>query len=161
MKLAIYPGTFDPITYGHLDVLDRATRIFDRVLISVARNNDKRPLFSEQERLALIEANLTDQPAVKAIAFDGLLIDFAREQGATAIVRGLRALSDFEYEFQMALMNRRLYANMETIFLMPHEAYSYTSSRLIKQVNAYGGDVSHFVPPNVVEALNEARNRSV
>ncbi len=153
MKLAIYPGTFDPITYGHLDVLDRATRIFDRVLIAVAKNEAKKPLFTEEERMALISENIRERPGVEATAFPGLLIEFARERGATAIVRGLRALSDFEYEFQMALMNRRLYPKMETIFLMPHEAHSYTSSRLIKQVNAFGGDISPFVPPNVVRAL--------
>jgi pantetheine-phosphate adenylyltransferase len=157
MKLAIYPGTFDPITNGHLDVLERATRIFDRVLIAVARNEDKQPLFSEEKRLALIKENLHDHPRVEAVVFGGLLIEFAREKGAAAIVRGLRALSDFEYEFQMALMNRRLYPDMETIFLMPHEAHSYTSSRLIKQVNAFGGDITHFVPPNVVKALHEVR----
>lgn len=157
MKLAIYPGTFDPVTYGHLDVLGRATRIFDRVLIAVARNGDKNPLFAERERLSLIEENIREQSQVELVAFSGLLIDFARDRGATAIVRGLRALSDFEYEFQMALMNRKLYPDMETIFLMPHEAYSYTSSRLIKQVNAFGGDISHFVPPNVAEALVRKR----
>ncbi len=159
MKLAIYPGTFDPVTYGHLDVLDRASRIFDRVVVAVARNEGKGPLFSEEERLGLIRENLGDREGVTATVFEGLLIDFAREQGATAIIRGLRALSDFEYEFQMALMNRRLYPKMETLFLMPHEAYSYTSSRLIKQVSKFGGDITHFVPPNVARALAKVRDR--
>ena len=159
MKLAIYPGTFDPVTYGHLDVMDRARRIFDNLVVAVAQNKEKKPLFSVEERLEMIRGNLGNRPGIEATAFEGLLIDFARETGATALIRGLRALSDFEYEFQMALMNRRLYGEMETLFLMPHESYSYTSSRLIKQVSRFGGDISHFVPPNVADALSRVKDR--
>jgi pantetheine-phosphate adenylyltransferase len=156
MSLCIYPGTFDPITYGHLDVLDRATRLFDHVLVAVAHNPEKGPLFPAEERLALIRANLARYPNVTATSFRGLLVDFAMEKGAIAIIRGLRAMSDFEFEFNMALMNRHLQPAVETIYVMPNEVYSYTSSHLVKQVSRHGGDVSKFVPANVAAALRAA-----
>ena len=156
MRLCIYPGTFDPITYGHLDVLERATRLFDQVLVSVAHNPEKSPLFTAEQRLALIRPNIARFPNVSATTFDGLLVDFARDQHAIAIIRGLRALSDFESEFNMALMNRHLRPDIETIYVMPNEDYSYTSSHLVKQVSKYGGDVSKFVPANVAAALRTA-----
>lgn len=155
MRICIYPGTFDPVTNGHLDVVARAAHMFDRVVMAVAANPGKAPLFSREERVRLIEANLTNLPNVEAGYFEGLLVDYARQRGAIAIIRGLRALSDFEFEFQMALMNRHLNSGIETIFVMTKDAYSYTSSRLVKQVSVYGADISPFVPPNVVAALRE------
>lgn len=151
----VYPGTFDPITNGHLDLIDRAARIFDRVCVAIARNQEKNPLFTAEERLALVKENLKTRPKVEVVLFDGLLVKLAREQNAKAILRGIRAVSDFEYEFQMALMNRHLDKGMETLFLMPDESYIYTSSRLIKQVNHYHGDICKFVPENVAKALAE------
>lgn len=156
MRLCIYPGTFDPITYGHLDVLGRATRLFDHVLVSIAHNPDKSPLFTAEQRLELIRPNITSYPNVSVTTFRGLLVDFAMEQHAVAIIRGLRAMSDFEFEFNMALMNRHLQPAVETIYVMPNEDYSYTSSHLVKQVSKYGGDVSKFVPANVAAALRTA-----
>ena len=156
MRHCIYPGTFDPITYGHLDVLARAARLFDKVTVSVADNPGKKPLFTSQERLAMILPNIAQFPNVAATTFGGLLVDFAVSQKANAIIRGLRAFSDFEFEFNMALMNRHLQPLVETIFVMPNEQFSYTSSSLVKQVAKYGGDVSHFVPPNVATALKKA-----
>ena len=149
----VYPGTFDPVTNGHLDLIDRAARIFDRVCVAIARNEEKNPLFDAGERLALVQENLHSRPKVEVVLFDGLLVNLAREQKAKAILRGIRAVSDFEYEFQMALMNRHLDKEMETLFLMPDESYIYTSSRLIKQVNNYEGDIKKFVPKNVAKAL--------
>ncbi len=156
MRHCIYPGTFDPITYGHLDVLDRATRLFDRVTVAVAHNPGKGPVFTPEERLEMLRPNIAQYAHVEVVPFGGLLVDFALELKATAIIRGLRAFSDFEFEFNMALMNRHLHPSVETIFVMPNEAYSYCSSTLVKQVAKYGGDVSHFVPPNVAEALRSA-----
>ncbi|EIP96471.1 pantetheine-phosphate adenylyltransferase [Opitutaceae bacterium TAV1] len=156
MRHCIYPGTFDPVTYGHLDVLSRATRIFDRVTIAIADNSAKAPLFTAEQRLNFLKANTTQFPSVTTAIFHGLLVDFAREQKACAIIRGLRALSDFEFEFNMALMNRHLEPGVETFFVMPRGAYSFTSSSLVKQVARYGGDVSHFVPPDVAEGLRTA-----
>jgi len=156
MRHCIYPGTFDPITYGHLDVLARAVRLFDRVTLAIARNAGKAPLFTPEERVEMVEPNVREFPNVVVTVFEGLLVDFARAEGADAIIRGLRALSDFEFEFNMALMNRHLQPAIETIFLMPNEQFSYTSSSLVKQVAHYGGDVTHFVPPNVAEALRGA-----
>lgn len=155
MRHCIYPGTFDPITHGHLDVLRRASRLFDTVTLAIAHNPGKGPLFEPGQRVAMIEPNLADMPNVNVTTFSGLLVDFAVAQKATAIIRGLRALSDFEFEFNMALMNRHLNPKIETIFVMPAEAYSYTSSHLVKQVAKYGGDVTKFVPPNVAAALTE------
>jgi pantetheine-phosphate adenylyltransferase len=156
MKLCIYPGTFDPFTNGHLDVLQRAAHLFDRVRVAVALSSTKTALFSARQREELIRANLGELPNVDVVSFDGLLVDFATAQKAHAIIRGLRALSDFEFEFNMALMNRHLQPGVETIFVMPNEAYSYTSSSLVKQIAKLGGDVSKFVPPNVAAALREA-----
>lgn len=157
MKICIYPGTFDPLTNGHLDVLQRAAKLFDRVTCAVALSSTKTALFSAKQRVELIRANLGDLPNVDVVSFDGLLVDFAVKHKALAIIRGLRALSDFEFEFNMALMNRHLQPKVETIFVMPNEAYSYTSSTLVKQIAKLGGDVSNFVPPNVAAALKSAR----
>ena len=160
MRHCIYPGTFDPITYGHLDVLARAAKLFDRVTVAVAHNAGKGPLFTAEERLAMLAPNLAPFPNVTATTFGGLLVDFALAQKADAIIRGLRALSDFEFEFNMALMNRHLQPKIETIFVMPNEQFSYTSSTHVKQVAKFGGDISHFVPPNVAAELARAFSRS-
>ena len=160
MRVCIYPGTFDPVTHGHLDVLERACRMFDRVIVAIAENRDKQPFFSAEERLALVNENLADYPTATAQVFDGLLIDFAKEQGATVIIRGLRAVSDFEFEFQMANMNRHLGPDIETTLVMTKEGYNYTSSTLVKQVAEYGADVSEFVPANVYAALQQRIEKS-
>lgn len=159
MKLCIYPGTFDPITFGHLDVLRRAAKLFGHVTVAVARSPEKRPLFTARQRHAFIQENLAGLPNVDAVVFDGLLVDFARARKASAIIRGLRALSDFEFEFNMALMNRHLQPAIEAIFVMPNETYSYISSTLVKQIAKYGGRVGHFVPENVAVALRAAYRR--
>lgn len=156
MRHCIYPGTFDPLTNGHLDVLDRAAKLFDRITVAIARNPGKGPVFSPEQRLELVQANIARHPHANAVIFDGLLVEFAVAQKADAIIRGLRALSDFEFEFNMALMNRHLQPAIETLFVMPHERFSYTSSSLVKQVARYGGDISHFVPANVAAALSSA-----
>lgn len=156
MRHCIYPGTFDPITYGHLDVLGRAAKLFDRVTLAIAPSAGKTPLFSAAERAAMVRPNVTAYANVTVTTFDGLLVEFAMAQKADAIIRGLRALSDFEFEFNMALMNRHLQPELETLFVMPNEQFSYTSSTLVKQVATLGGDVSHFVPPNVAAALRKA-----
>jgi pantetheine-phosphate adenylyltransferase len=158
MRHCIYPGTFDPITYGHIDVLQRAARLFDRVTLAVAHNPGKGPLFGPEQRQEMVRTAIAplNLPHVSVTTFTGLLVEFAIAQEAHAIIRGLRALSDFEFEFNMALMNRHLEPQIETIFVMPNEAYSYTSSNLVKQVAKFGGDVDHFVPANVAEALRRA-----
>lgn len=156
MRHCIYPGTFDPLTYGHLDVLERASKLFDKVTVAISDNPAKGPTFSTEQRLALMLPNIKRFPNVEAATFDILLIEFVRQTKANAIIRGLRAISDFEFEFNMALMNRHLDPSIETIFVMPNEEFSYTSSTLVKQVAKYGGDVSHFVPPNVASALKAA-----
>jgi pantetheine-phosphate adenylyltransferase len=156
MRHCIYPGTFDPITYGHLDVLSRAAKLFDRVTVAVAESGGKAPLFTPAERLQMIAPNVANLPHVSVTTFSGLLVEFCMSHQADAIIRGLRALSDFEFEFNMALMNRHLEPELETLFVMPNEQFSYTSSTLVKQVAAYGGNVGHFVPPNVAEALTAA-----
>jgi pantetheine-phosphate adenylyltransferase len=156
MRLCIYPGTFDPITYGHLDVLSRAAKLFDQVTVAIAENAGKSPLFSAADRLAMVRPNVAQFPNVTVTTFNGLLVDFAVAQKATAIIRGLRALSDFEFEFNMALMNRHLEPRIETIFVMPNEQFSYTSSSLVKQVAKFGGDITHFVPTDVGAALTKA-----
>lgn len=156
MRHCIYPGTFDPLTYGHLDVVERASHLFDKVTMAISDNPGKGPLFSAAQRLELLKHNVARFPNVEATTFSNLLVDYARERGACAIIRGLRAISDFEFEFNMALMNRHLDPSIEAIFLMPNEEFSYTSSTLVKQVAKYGGNISHFVPPNVAAALREA-----
>lgn len=155
MKICIYPGTFDPVTYGHLDVLERAAKLFEHVTVAVAISSTKNALFTADQRVELVRANLGHLPNVDVLSFEGLLVEFARKHQAHAIIRGLRALSDFEFEFNMALMNRHLEPNVETLFVMPKEAYSYTSSTLVKQIAKLGGDVAKFVPPNVAEALQK------
>ncbi len=153
MKTAIYPGSFDPITNGHLDVINRARSIFDKVIIAVAHNVSKNVLFTREERVRLIEENIADRSDLKVVAFDGLVVDLAVELGAIALIRGLRAVSDFEHEFQMAQMNRHLDERVETVFLMPNEKYFFTSSTLIKQVHAFTDRKTDLVPGNVYEAL--------
>lgn len=156
MRHCIYPGTFDPVTYGHLDVLSRAAKLFDRVTVSIAENSGKGPLFTAAERIEMLRPNIAQYPNVSVTSFSNLLVEFAMSQDAVAVIRGLRAFSDFEFEFNMALMNRHLEPRLETIFVMPNEQFSYTSSSLVKQVAKFGGDVSHFVPPNVASALQHA-----
>ncbi|HUR59079.1 MAG TPA: pantetheine-phosphate adenylyltransferase [Opitutaceae bacterium] len=156
MRHCIYPGTFDPITYGHLDVLSRAAKLFDRITVAVAESAGKTPLFTPEERVAMVQANVSKFSHVTVTTFTGLLVEFCMAQKADAIIRGLRALSDFEFEFNMALMNRHLEPKLETLFVMPNEQFSYTSSTLVKQVAKFGGDVAHFVPPNVAKALKRA-----
>jgi pantetheine-phosphate adenylyltransferase len=153
MGRAVYPGSFDPVTNGHLDVIERGRKLFDEVVVAVAYNEGKKALFSLEERLQLLEQSIGKIENVRIAQFDGLLVDFAVAQQANAVIRGLRAVSDFEFEFQMALMNRKLEAAVETIFLMPKEEYTYLSSRIIKEIARLGGDVSSFVPPAVVKAL--------
>ena len=153
MRTAIYPGSFDPLTNGHLDVIQRAAKLFDRVVVAVAKNDAKRPLFSLTERLTLVKAAVNHLPHVEAASFDGLLVEYVVRQKAQAIVRGLRAVSDFEFEFQLALMNRKLNENIETIFMMPKDTYTFLSSRIVKEIARLGGDVSLFVPRQVEVAL--------
>lgn len=153
MRTAIYPGSFDPLTNGHLDVVQRATKLFDRVVIAVAKNESKNPLFSLEERVELVTKAVAHLPGVEADAFDGLLVEYVAKQKAQAVVRGLRAVSDFEFEFQMALMNRKLDERIETIFMMPKDTYTFLSSRIVKEIARLGGDVSEFVPVHVKAAL--------
>ena len=153
MRRAIYPGSFDPVTNGHLDVIERARKLFDEVVVAVAYNDQKQPLFTLEERLDFLRQVTAALPGVKIAPLDGLLVEFAVRQNAHAVVRGLRAVSDFEFEFQMALMNRKLEATVETIFLMPKEEYTYLSSRIVKEIARLGGNVGGFVPPCVVESF--------
>jgi pantetheine-phosphate adenylyltransferase len=154
MRRAIYPGSFDPVTDGHLDVIERARKLFDEVIVAVAHNDEKQPFFSLEERLDLLRETAGKIDSVRIVQFKGLLVDFARAEKAGAVIRGLRAVSDFEFEFQMALMNRKLDAGVETIFLMPKEEYTYLSSRIVKEIASLRGDVSSFVPICVAKALN-------
>jgi pantetheine-phosphate adenylyltransferase len=153
MRKVIYPGTFDPITYGHIDIIKRAADLFTSVVVTVAVNPTKQQLFSTEERVNMIKENIVDFDTVTVDSFDGLVVDHAKEVGATGIIRGLRQVSDFEYEFQMALMNRKLAGDITTIFLMPHEKYTYLNSTIIRNLASLKADVSDFVPPNVQEAL--------
>ena len=153
MRTVIYPGSFDPLTNGHLDIVQRAAKLFDKVIIAVANNETKKPLFNSRERVELVKRGIKHLPNVEADSFSGLLVEFADKRGATAVIRGLRAVSDFEFEFQLALMNRKLNDRIETIFMMPRGAYTFLSSRIVKEVARLGGDVSTFVPEHVQKAL--------
>ena len=156
LKIAIYPGSFDPVTYGHLDVIKRASQIFDQVIVAVAKmTTQKKTLFTAEERIAMLQEVTKGLPAIKIENFDGLVVEYARKKGAKVIIRGLRMFSDFEFEFQMALTNRRLAENIETVFLMPSEGYSFLSSTLIKEVAALGGEITTFVPDVVAKRLKE------
>jgi len=153
MRTVIYPGSFDPITNGHLDVAQRATKLFDRVIVAVARSERKDPLFSLEERVEMVTRSVKHLARVEVDSFGGLLIEYVERRGAQAVVRGLRAVSDFEFEFQLALMNRKLSEGIETIFMMPKDTYTFLSSRIVKEIAQLGGDVSAFVPTHVREAL--------
>jgi len=154
-RIAVYPGTFDPITYGHMDVIQRATRLYSRVIVLVARNSSKTPLFTDDERIAMIREVFRGKKNVEVDGFDGLLVHYARRRHASVIIRGLRAVSDFEFEFQMALTNRKLAPSIDTVFLVPHEKYTYLNSTIVREVARLGGDVSDFVPPGVRRRLLE------
>ncbi|HUJ41885.1 MAG TPA: pantetheine-phosphate adenylyltransferase [Candidatus Acidoferrales bacterium] len=151
--VAIYPGSFDPVTNGHLDLIARGARIFERLVVAVLQNLDKSPLFSAPERAEMLRQVTREWPNVEVDLFDGLLVDYVRRRNAQVILRGIRAISDYEYEFQMALMNRRLEPNVETVFMMPAEKYSYLSSRIVREVAQLGGSIEGLVPPLVVERL--------
>ena len=148
-KTAIYPGTFDPITNGHIDVIERASKIFDRVIVLIAINSQKQTMFSKEERLEMARISLAHIQGVKVELHDGLTVDAAIHYGASVIIRGIRAISDFDYEFQISLMNRKISPDVTTIFLMPHEKYTYLNSSIIRELAKYNQDVSDFVPPNV------------
>lgn len=155
---AIYPGSFDPITNGHLDLIERGSKIFEHLVVSVLRNDEKDPLFTVEERIAMLEQTTSRFPNVSVDHFEGLLVDYARRQNATAVLRGIRAISDYEYELQMALMNRKLAPAIETVFMMPADSYSYVSSRLVKEVFRLGGSVRGLVPELVEERLGQKVN---
>lgn len=158
-RIAIYPGTFDPITLGHLDIIERAVAIFDEVIVAVGRNIGKKPLFSVQERMDMIEKTTAHLNNVQVTYFDGLIVDYAREMKAKAMIRGLRAMSDFEFEFQMALVNRTLHPDLVQVFLMPHEAYTHLNSTIVREVSSFGGDITPFVTPYVAQVLRNKLHR--
>ena len=153
MRTAIYPGSFDPLTNGHLDVIERAVKLFDHVIVAVAKNESKQPLFALEERVELVRRCIKHISNAEVDSFDGLLVEYANQRNAQAIVRGLRAISDFEFEFQLALMNRKLNEKVETIFMMPKDTYTFLSSRIIKEIARLGGDITAFVPPQVRTVL--------
>ncbi|MFQ6610820.1 MAG: pantetheine-phosphate adenylyltransferase [Fidelibacterota bacterium] len=155
MKIAIYPGSFDPITFGHIDIIERAASLFDEVIVSISQNNEKESLFTHDERVLLIDESVKKWKNVKVDKFTGLLIDYAVDRNANAIIRGLRALSDFEFEFKMALMNRALKEEITTLFLMPHAKFTHVSSSLVREVASLHGDVSSLVPKQVENALKK------
>lgn len=157
---ALYPGTFDPPTNGHVDLIQRGSRLFDHLIVAVLNNPGKNPLFSVAERVEMLEESTRALGNVSVATFDGLMVEFARQQGASAVLRGIRAISDYEYEFQMALMNRRLAPEIETVFLQPAGRYSFVSSRMLKEVYSFGGDVTGLVPPNVLKRLRGRMPRS-
>ena len=159
MKTIVYPGTFDPITNGHIDLVERASRLFDKIVLGIATSQRKGPLFDIDERIKLASHALSHVPNVEILGFDYLLVNFVKDCKADAIMRGLRAVSDFEYEFQLANMNRALSPNVESVFLTPAERFSYISSSLVREISSLNGDVSKFVPPNVAAALNEKFKR--
>lgn len=155
MRKVLYPGTFDPVTYGHIDIIHRACDLFDEVVVTVAINPTKTPLFTAEERIQFIKESVNGYPQVAVDSFDGLVVDHAKNIRAVGIIRGLRAMSDFEFEFQMALMNRKLAKDINTVFLMPHEKYTYLNSSIIRNLASLNSDVSDFVPPIVQEALKK------
>lgn len=155
MKQAIYPGSFDPITNGHIDILKRARQIFDKVIVAVAINPDKKPLFSYEKRVRLIQELMADDPGIEVLYYSGLLVDLVDKTGIKTIIRGLRALTDFEYEFQLAMTNRKLNDKIDTVFLMTDDTYSYLSSTVVKQLARFNGDISQFVPPLIERAVKE------
>lgn len=157
-RIAVYPGTFDPITNGHIDVIDRASQIFDKVYVAVLTNPSKKPLFSVEERIKLIKESLSGHSNIEVDYFRGLLVDYAKSVNARAIVRGLRAVSDFEYEFQMALVNRKISPELITVFLMPNEKYTYLNSTIVKEVASFQGNIKDFVPENIYKALHNKLN---
>lgn len=159
MRKAIYAGTFDPVTNGHLDVIKRACNIFDTVVVTIANNPNKKTLFSVEERIRLIRENISPGDSVEFTSFEGLVVDFAKKIGAVALIRGLRAVSDFDFEFQMTQMNRRLDSELETIFLMPTQRYFFTSSGLVKEVARYTDNLAELAPPNVIKALKKHYGR--
>jgi pantetheine-phosphate adenylyltransferase len=159
-KIAIYPGTFDPITFGHIDVIGRASQLFDSVIVSVAGSSAKKTMFTVEERIAMITNSIKKYRNVKVSSFNGLLVKYAKSQNAGIIIRGLRAVSDFEYEFQMALTNRKIAESITTVFLMPNEKYTYLNSTLVREIAAFGGDVSAFVPKYVLVKLKEKLKES-
>jgi pantetheine-phosphate adenylyltransferase len=156
---ALFPGTFDPPTNGHVDLIQRGSRIFGHLTVAVLNNPGKNPLFTVTERVEMLEEVIRTMPNVSVAKFDGLMVEFARREGATAVLRGIRAISDYEYEFQMALMNRRLAPEIETVFLQPAGRYSFVSSRMLKEVFSFGGDVTGLVPPNVLKRLRGRINK--
>jgi pantetheine-phosphate adenylyltransferase len=159
LKIAVYPGSFDPVTFGHLDIIDRALQIFDGVVVAVAKNSEKNSLFSVHERQVLLAQILADRPKASVDTFDGLLVDFVQKRGASVIIRGLRAVSDFEFEFQLAQMNRSITKDVETLFMMTSVPYSYLSSSIVKEVSSLNGPVDKLVPPLVKAALDAKFNR--
>ena len=157
---AVYPGTFDPVTYGHIDIIKRAARIFDKVIIAVAHNDEKTPLFSVDERVSMLKESVRAMKNVIVDDFDGLVVNYVKHKGARVMIRGIRMISDFEYEFQMALTNRKLSEKIETMFMMPNESYSYISSKLIKEAAGLGADVKDFVPKKVQNSLKKKLGRN-
>jgi pantetheine-phosphate adenylyltransferase len=157
---ALYPGTFDPPTNGHVDLITRGSKLFGHLTVAILNNPGKNPLFTVEERVEMLTEVTSSLPNVSIATFDGLMVEFARKQGAKAVLRGIRAISDYEYEFQMALMNRRLAPEIETVFLQPAGRYSFVSSRMLKEVFSFGGDVSGLVPPNVLKRLRDRINKS-
>jgi len=158
-RLALFPASFDPVTNGHLDIIQRAHRVFSDLVVAVANNVEKRGMFSVDERMEMLRAALGDQPGIRITAFDGLLVDYARRIGANVVIRGLRAVSDFEYEFEMALMNRHLFPEIETLFMMTSQQFFYVSSSRLKELVRFGGNVDDFVPPLVAKKLRERLGR--